>query len=421
MLINRVWLRNWHNFAKVDVELRKRQFIFGPDASDGPSLLEVFRFLHQIAKTTGGGLQAAVAHQGGLSRIRRAQVRRDREVGMGISLARSTRQERPLWRYELGIKQEPRGFRLPYVTYERVWKGNRLLLNRPNAQDLEDHQRRYQTCLEQVNSNREFREIVDFFRRVSYPRLAALREKYSGTTPAHIPKGEAPDRFDTAEPLNLGIPTHPVDSPEPFRLTGQFDPFNSASSFEYAFLERIAEAPSRTRQSRLGEISQIVATALPDFSDIRFERDKKTHRPHLSAQFSHWREGPSRKRHDQFPKGTLRLLALLWQLLEGDAPFLLDEPELSLPEAISKHLAPMLRRAQGHRYRQVLVNTQNNELLSHASIGASEVLLLTPTSAGTRVSVAADQEALEALLEAEASAGEVASNRQTGIGQLRLF
>jgi len=36
--------------------------------------------------------------------------------------------------------------------------------------------------------------------------------------------------------------------------------------------------------------------------------------------------------------GTIRLIGLFWSLLEGDAPLLLEEPELSLHSEIVKRL-----------------------------------------------------------------------------------
>ncbi|MDD9857444.1 MAG: AAA family ATPase, partial [Gammaproteobacteria bacterium] len=59
MIVSRLTLKNWRNFREADVPLRERQFIVGPNASGKSNLLDVFRFLRDIAKPDGGGLQKA--------------------------------------------------------------------------------------------------------------------------------------------------------------------------------------------------------------------------------------------------------------------------------------------------------------------------------------------------------------------------
>ncbi|MEO5378464.1 MAG: AAA family ATPase [Magnetococcus sp. DMHC-6] len=66
MLIAHLELDNWRNFKHIDVKLRPRQFILGPNASGKSNLLDVFRFLRDIAKE-GGGLQKAVSDRGGVN------------------------------------------------------------------------------------------------------------------------------------------------------------------------------------------------------------------------------------------------------------------------------------------------------------------------------------------------------------------
>ena len=51
-------------------------------------------------------------------------------------------------------------------------------------------------------------------------------------------------------------------------------------------------------------------------SDLRFERDKVDGSPHLQALYTHWRPDAGWQREDQFSDGTLRLLGMMWSLLE---------------------------------------------------------------------------------------------------------
>ena len=64
MMIAKLTLKNWRNFKKADVTLRDRVFVIGPNASGKSNLLDVFRFLRDIARSEGGGLQRAVKDRG---------------------------------------------------------------------------------------------------------------------------------------------------------------------------------------------------------------------------------------------------------------------------------------------------------------------------------------------------------------------
>jgi predicted ATPase len=71
----RLQLKNWRNFRAADVELQDRVFVVGPNASGKSNLLDVFRFLRDLAKPEGGGLQKAIRDRGGLSKIGTSRAR----------------------------------------------------------------------------------------------------------------------------------------------------------------------------------------------------------------------------------------------------------------------------------------------------------------------------------------------------------
>ena len=130
----------------------------GPNAAGKSNLLDVFRFLRDIAKSEGGGFQKAIKNRGGLSKLRCLAARRDPEIIIEIDLSEAPDEE-PVWRYAIGIKQETRGYRQPFLSFEKVWHNEKLLLSRPNKDDKNDPERLKQTFLEQVNTNAKFREI----------------------------------------------------------------------------------------------------------------------------------------------------------------------------------------------------------------------------------------------------------------------
>jgi predicted ATPase len=152
MIVSRIKLKNWRNFQEVDVPLRERMFLVGPNASGKSNLLDVFRFLRDIAKSEGGGLQKAVRDRGGISKLRCLFARREPQIEIEVQLA-DTSDADPLWCYSIGIRQETRGNRQPYLVHEKVWKNNDLILKRPDEEDKKDIHRRTQTHLEQINTN----------------------------------------------------------------------------------------------------------------------------------------------------------------------------------------------------------------------------------------------------------------------------
>lgn len=387
MLVTNLTLKNWRNFRHVDVALQKRQFLVGPNASGKSNLLDVFRFLRDIAKQRGGGLQAAIAKRGGMSKLRCLSARKDTEIVVGISLADSEEDKHPKWRYEIGIKQGTSGHRMPYVSREKVWADrDKLILDRPNQDDKTDRARLTQTCLEQVNNNRDFREIAQYLEKISYLHLVPQLLRH-----ADVIRGKVIED----------------------------DPFGQG------FLESMAKAGPKSLNSRLRRINEIIKIVVPKLKDITFERDPKTGRPHITALYSHWRLHSARQMEDQFSDGTLRLMALIWSLLEGESMLLLEEPELSLHAGVVERLAALLYKAQQRRKksRQVLISTHSADLLSDKGVGGEEVLMLCPTNEGTKVDVSSEIKNIKALLVAGLSTGEVVipHTKPKNIEQMSLF
>ena len=382
MIVSRLILKNWRNFRQVDVNLRERQFLVGPNASGKSNLLDVFRFLRDIAKPEGGGLQKAVKSRGGVSKIRSLAARQDPEIIVEIYLSNSA-DETPIWHYAIGLKQETRGYRQPILSFERVSQGEKNLLVRPDSEDEKDPERLKQTFLEQVNTNAEFRDIARYMETVTYLHLVPQLLRHA----------------DTLQGRQL-----------------EDDPFGQG------FLDRVAKSQPRTQKSRLAKIEKALKIAVPQLKQLQFERDESG-RPHLAALYSHWRPNAGWQREDQFSDGTLRLLALLWSLLERDSLLLLEEPELSLNAGIVEQLAPLIYRMQRQRRRQVLISTHSEDLLRDQGIDGREVLLLTPDSEGTKVEIATKIKDARALLDAGLPVADAVlpRTRPGNVEQLGLF
>lgn len=348
-------LRNWKNFREVDIDLAQRVFLVGPNASGKSNFLDVFRFLRDVAES---GLRHAVDEKRpGIVGIRSFFARNQPRIEIEV---RVTGPDLPVWTYLLALDQRRKGPKGRYrIVDERVTKdGEDVVPRRPTRDDDADEERLTQTYLEQVGENHPFRELVNFFRSVRYLHLVPQLVKN-------------PDRW----------------------TAGRGDVFGGD------FLVQLGATPERTRLARLDRIRSALAIAVPQLSQLNFFYDKAGI-PHLDARFQFWRPNASKQSERQLSDGTLRLVGLFWSFLDGKAPLLLEEPELSLNASIVRQIPDILWRLGGRSGRQTLISTHSAELLSGDGIDASEILLVVPGSDGSRIDVAGDLAEVRRLLEA---------------------
>jgi hypothetical protein len=135
--------------------------------------------------------------------------------------------------------------------------------------------------------------------------------------------------------------------------------------------------------------------------------------------------GEDRRRpgHRVAEEVTLRLLALLWSLLDGNGLLLLEEPELSLHQAVIEQIPLMLDRVQRGRRerRQIMISTHSEALLSNAGIDPAGVIVLEPGREGTLVRHVSDTEASALAAGLSVADAVLPQTRPKGIEQLSLF
>jgi predicted ATPase len=204
---------------------------------------------------------------------------------------------------------------------------------------------------------------------------------------------------------------------EPDRSVGRKnDPFGGD------FLEQIARTSDKTRQARLHRILEALRVAVPQIKELELTRDVRG-TPHLRGKYEHWRPQGAWQTEDQFSDGTLRLLGLLWAILDGSGPLLLEEPELSLHPEVVRFIPQMFARIQRRTGRQIIISTHSSDLLQDEGIGLDEVVLLEPGEEGTSVRVAKDSSQIESLVASGLTVAEAAvpQTRPEKVEQLVLF
>jgi predicted ATPase len=358
--ISRLRLQNWKNFPKTEESgLSDISFILGANASGKSNYLDALRFLRDIAKSRGGGLQDAIEKRGGLKSIRCLHARSVTEVTIEVDISDGGEL---IWTYLVSFGLTGSGLREPelkselVIRYEKGGEAKRIL-SRPTSDDLEDRERLRETHLEQTSANFEFREVSEFFASVSYvhlvPQLLKYGDQIGGTTLEEDPFGQE-------------------------------------------FMLRISRTAKRRREARLRRIERALQTIVPQIEDLTFIHDAVTGLPHLEVRFRHHRPRGALQREDQLSDGTLRLIALLWLLQEdGGGPLLLEEPELSLNEEIVRQIPEVIAKIhrQSGSQRQVFVSTHSYALLSNPGIGSNDLILIIPSLEGSTTRRPSSEEA----------------------------
>jgi predicted ATPase len=349
-------LQNWKNFKSVETVLSQRVFLIGPNASGKSNLLDVFGFLHDVAKV-GGGFQHAVNKRGGVSKIRCLAARSKSDIVIDVTL----KLEETTWQYRIRFGQKnigqasphPGQPNVPILLEEKIWKNGEQILNRPTDEDDSDPFRMTQTALEQIHVNKDFREVADFFASIRYLHVV------------------------------------PQLIREPDRSVGRTnDPYGGD------FLEQVARTPKRTRDSRLRRIQHALQLIVPQLKELKFELDTRKGVPHLNGLYEHWRPNAGWQSEEQFSDGTLRLIGLLWSLQDGRGPLLLEEPELSLHSEVVRYLPQAMLKVLRKSHRQIIVSTHSRELMDDRGIMPEEILFLEPSPEGTQIKVGSKYQAM---------------------------
>ncbi len=246
-------------------------------------------------------------------------------------------------------------------------KNSSVALDRPRVEDGNDPERLTQTDLEQVIANKEFREISNFFKTISYQHIVpqVVRDPQAFTS----------------------MPVHD-------------DPFGRD------FLLRLWNTQKKTRTTRLKRIAAALKVAVPKLQELDIVMDKQGI-PHLIGRYEHWRAQGAFQNESQLSDGTLRLFSLLWTVFEGTGPLLLEEPELSLHSEVVRYLPQLFERLQKLRKnrRQVILSTHSEEILQDKGIGGEEIVRLVVGENGTTFQPPDENETL--LLQQGLSVAEV--------------
>lgn len=364
MILKNIKLHNWKNFQNCEVNLSERIFIIGANAAGKSNFIDALRFLRDISKQS-GGLQSAVEERGGITKIRCLAARKQTNISITVEIG-EPESEVNLWRYHLDFAHTGGGIMKSQVRIlsEQVfsYELDRFVLDRDPRSDIEDEETLKYTHLEQVNANREFRELQTFFQNIEYLNVIPQLVRESASI-SHSYKRE--------------------------------------DYYGRNFLEKLSKMNERTRNSYFTKINRLLKIAVPQLEELKFIKDEMGI-PHLEARYMHWRAKGSKQQEAQFSDGTLRLIGFLFALIDSNGIILLEEPEINLHSGIITQLPEFISKIQRSKKssNQVLITTHSYDMLSNLGISTDEVILLENTPEGTSARIVSDLVEIKAVVEA---------------------
>ena len=367
MYITNIELTNWKNFHSCNVDVSERTFIVGSNASGKSNFLDALRFIRDIAKN-GGGLQTAVATRGGIKKIRCLAARARTDIEIAVKVRDEINDE--LWQYRLSFKGTGGGIMKSEASIlkEEVYRGGEPVLERSSSSEGEDNDTLKYTHLEQATANQKFRELKSFFLNIEYLNVIPQLVRESSSIVFSSDKEDFYGR-------NL--------------------------------LQRLAKMNKTTSAAYFRRVNEVLKIAVPQMDELKLKFDKMGV-PHLEARYEHWRAKGSIQSEEQFSDGTLRLIGFLFAILDSKGVVLLEEPETNLHSAIIAQLPSFIAKLQRSKKetRQVFITTHSYDMLSDTGIASEEVILLEPSSEGTRVRSASTIEEVNNELKAGFSAAD---------------
>jgi predicted ATPase len=325
MLLTRLEVQNWRNFRKATVEFQPRTFVVGPNASGKSNLLDALRFLRDIAAED-GGLQRAVKRRGGFGAIR-TLFAHGPDSSVELRLDGTIGEE--TWAYGLNLQKDDDD--RAFVQAEVLLRGGELLIDRDGTKESTEARR--QTRLQQALDGAAKDPFVQGLRSIRYAHLA-------------------PELLRTT------------------KLHGDVD----LEDYGSRFLERVFLTPKAERSRRLKVVNQALKGLLPYFDTLEVDRGQLGGY-HLRLKVKHWRPRAAAQDESSLSDGTLRVIALLWEILDGTGPLLLEEPELSLHAAAVAKL-PALFSLANEKGRQIIVSTHAFSMFRQVGFAAEELVLI---------------------------------------------
>ena len=421
MAIKSVRVANFRSFDDFELNLGQFNVVVGANASGKSNLLQVFKFLEDIADH---GLKDAISLQGGVDFLTNAQIGRSRPLSVTVTadaddrLVLRTENEDPAETGPtgVGIRAVSYHFSLNFSKDEEVSIISDRLTLKCVFFELEKGAREDSLQEQRVlghgtivlsNANGEPRctldipEDVPLTKRDLLPPTWMIREEASQPSLLlekhfyHLPIFLLP----AWEILGVGVAIYDFDSRQPKRaaeITGKSELEEDGRNLALV-LRKIIDDDDKHRR-----FCNLVQDILPFVEDLDVDTfADKSLLMTLEESYAPAKSFPASFISD----GTINIIALIVALyFEEHSVVMIEEPERNIhPYLISRVVEMLKDKAEK---KQVLVTTHNPEVVEHA--GLENILLISRHEDGfSRVSRPSEKEAVDIFLKNELGVGEL--------------
>ena len=351
--IHRVKLRNYKSIARCDVELGPLGILVGPNGSGKSNFLDALSLTHQALDMT---LDHALRERGGVNEVRRRSGGHPSNFAIELHFTLPDGARQGMYAFEV-TSQRNGGFA---VLNEHCSVGALEAIGEPTRFKVKEG--------EIVDSNLDVRlprPVSDRLFLVSASNVEEFRPVYDALTSMAF-YSFAPDVMRWPQP------------PDPDELLSE-DGRNLAS---------VLAGLSKNRPQSFKRIQQYLGKIVPGIEGVErvpipmANLETIQFRQQVAGQKSPWRF-PAINMSD----GTLRALAVLTALLQGDGEYPsligIEEPEIALHPAAAGILWDALEDGQDRA--QVLVTTHSADLLDRSDVPISSILATDADAGNTQI------------------------------------
>ncbi|MDI9634169.1 MAG: AAA family ATPase [Methanolinea sp.] len=396
MPIRRLSVRNFKSFRELEIAPGPFTVVIGSNASGKSNLIQVIKFLRDIAKY---GLENAVSLQGGIEYLRNTQIGASEPFSLRIEYALEEQPQR--------VVPLPSGTPLLFSPREVAYSFSLAFPRGGEAYEVASDTLAVTGDFALPGGGTAGEGRICIFReggtvryRIVPPAHHSLRAEDLAPLSLHVADGDAGRLVATIPPLLPGVPSlewifrgmkvydfDPRLLKRAVPIMGKTDLEKDGSNLAIV-IKKILDDPARRAL-----FSRLLSDLLPFVDDISVEKFMDM------SMFLKVREVYNREKYipaSLVSDGTINICAILIALyFEGRPVTIIEEPERNIHPSLIGRLVEMCRDASAGK--QVIVTTHNPEMLRH--VGVEEILLVARGADGfSRVGRPADREEVREFL-----------------------
>ncbi|PKP54519.1 MAG: ATPase [Candidatus Altiarchaeales archaeon HGW-Altiarchaeales-3] len=401
MAIKKIKIKNFKSFDEEEINLGKFNVLIGANASGKSNLIQIFKFLRDIANH---GLENAVQMQGGVEYLRNVNIGSDENFSVSVVFDKEFKiywkdvKKDKIWMkgyeaiYEFEIKFKKRGMGFEIVNDILIWNGQ-FVREGKNEKKLGEGKIIFSGVNKKIEVVQNMPE--EFQLKKNQGILSLLDEKYIKIK--FLDFLEMPSLLPLAslksEKVFSDIAIYDFDpklSKESTKITGKAELEENGSNLSIVLNNLIKDKDKKRK------LFNLVKDSLPFIDDLDVKKhEDKSLLFKLKETYSKTQYLPASLMSD----GTINITALIIALyFEEKSLTIIEEPERNIHPYLISKVVEMMRDAS--QKKQVIVTTHNPEILKYC--GIENILLVSRNKEGfSKISRPGDKDEVKAFLKNE--------------------